>query len=78
MAQLLPRFKTSISRYTLIPSKGGCFELTVGGKLLYSKLKTRVFPDESAMIEAVAREIETGGMMSGRQKRLLDYASCAG
>jgi selT/selW/selH-like putative selenoprotein len=60
-AKLLPRFKTAISRYTLIPSKGGCFELTVGGTLLYSKLKTRVFPDEAAMVEAVGRVLEPGG-----------------
>lgn len=56
--KLLPRFKTSIRRFTLIPSKGGCFELTVGGKLLYSKLKTGVFPEESAMIDALSRELE--------------------
>ena len=57
-AKLLPRFKIQIGRFTLIPSKGGCFELTVGGTLLYSKLKTRVFPDESAIIEAVAKALE--------------------
>ena len=57
-AKLLPRFKRSISRLDLIPSKGGCFELTVGGKLLYSKLKTGEFPDESAMIDAVAKVLE--------------------
>jgi selenoprotein W-related protein len=56
-AKLLPHFKQSVSRYTLIPSKGGCFELTVGGKLLYSKLKTGKFPDEAAMIEAVAKAL---------------------
>jgi selenoprotein W-related protein len=41
----------------MIPSKGGCFELTVGGKLLYSKLKTGEFPDEKELIEAVSREL---------------------
>ena len=53
-AKILPRFKRDISRYVLIPSKGGCFELTVGGKKLYSKLETGRFPDEEAMLEAVA------------------------
>ena len=53
-AKLLPRFKQKIGRYSLIPSKGGCFELRVGGKLLYSKLKTGTFPDETTMVEAVA------------------------
>ena len=56
-AKLLPHFKQAIRRYTLIPSKGGCFELRVGDKLLYSKLATGVFPDENAMIEAVARAL---------------------
>ena len=57
-AKLLPRFKTSIDRYTMIPSRGGCFELTVGGKLLYSKLATKSFPDEDQLIEAVAQALE--------------------
>jgi selenoprotein W-related protein len=42
----------------MIPSKGGCFELTVGGKKLYSKLKTGTFPDEDELVEAVAKIIE--------------------
>ena len=49
----MPEFKQAIKRFVLIPSKGGCFELTVGGKLLYSKLKTGRFPDENEMIRAV-------------------------
>jgi len=56
-AKLLPRFKQSISRYTMIPSKGGCFELTVGGRLLYSKLATGKFPDENALVLAVGRAL---------------------
>jgi len=54
---LLPRYKRSIRSFQLIPSKGGCFELTVGGKLLYSKLETGVFPDESEMIRAVGEAL---------------------
>ena len=52
-AKLLPRYKQAISRYVLIPSKGGCFELTVNGKRLYSKLETGEFPDEEALIAKV-------------------------
>jgi selenoprotein W-related protein len=37
----------------MIPAGGGCFELSVNGELLYSKLKTQVFPDEDAMLDAV-------------------------
>ena len=36
---------------------GGCFELTVGDKLIYSKRKTGTFPDESAMVIAVAEAL---------------------
>jgi selenoprotein W-related protein len=54
---LLPKFKREIRRYELIPSKGGCFELSVGGKLLYSKLETGTFPDEAEMIRAVGEAL---------------------
>jgi selenoprotein W-related protein len=37
---------------------GGCFEVTVNGDLLYSKLKTGQFPDESAMLEQVAAKVK--------------------
>ena len=39
----------------MIPSTGGCFELTVGGKKLYSKLETGEFPDEDELIAAVGK-----------------------
>ena len=41
----------------MIPSRGGCFELTVGDTLVYSKLKTGRFPDEDTMIQAVGRAL---------------------
>jgi selT/selW/selH-like putative selenoprotein len=41
----------------MIPSTKGCFELTVGGKLLYSKLKTGKFPDENRLIDAVGEAL---------------------
>ena len=42
----------------MIPSKGGCFELTVGGRLLYSKLRTGEFPDEDELVEAVGQVLK--------------------
>jgi selenoprotein W-related protein len=56
-AKLLPRYKRAISRFVMIPSGGGCFELKVGGKTLYSKLKTGTFPDEDELAEAVGKAI---------------------
>ena len=52
-AKLLGVYKQKIHDLTLVPSGGGCFELTVNGELLYSKLKTGKFPDEQWAIDAV-------------------------
>jgi predicted Rdx family selenoprotein len=41
----------------LIPSAGGCVELTVAGRLLYSKRKTGTFPDEGEMVRAVGEAL---------------------
>jgi selenoprotein W-related protein len=41
----------------LIPAGGGCFELTINGDLLYSKLKTGSFPDERWAVEAVGAHL---------------------
>jgi selenoprotein W-related protein len=56
-AKLLPRYKRIITHFVMIPSAGGCFELTVGGKKLYSKLETGEFPDEDELVEAVGKAI---------------------
>ena len=52
-SKLLNRFKQEIRELKLIPSSGGCFELTVNGELVYSKLKAGKFPDEQWAVEAV-------------------------
>lgn len=41
----------------MIPSTGGCFEVSVGGKLLYSKLKTGRFPDEEEMLKTIGQAL---------------------
>ena len=42
----------------MIPSDGGCFELSVNGKLIYSKLQTGEFPNEQAMLDAVGGKLK--------------------
>jgi selenoprotein W-related protein len=42
----------------LIPSGGGCFEVSLNGELLYSKLKTGKFPDEDALVETIGRRLK--------------------
>ncbi len=46
-------YKQRISALQLEPSQGGCFELTVDGKLVYSKLKTGQFPNEDQLVQQV-------------------------
>ncbi len=53
--KLLSAYKTKIKGLTLVPSSGGCFEVTVNGELIYSKLKTGQFPDEKALTDQVGR-----------------------
>jgi selenoprotein W-related protein len=55
--KLLGEYKQRIDDLKLVPGSGGCFELTVDGELLYSKLQTGRFPDEKAMIEAVGKRL---------------------
>jgi selenoprotein W-related protein len=50
-ARVLSHFKQKIQGLNLVPGSGGCFELTVDNELIYSKLKTGTFPDESAIVE---------------------------
>lgn len=57
-AQILTAYKQRVQHLRLIPSRGGCFELVVNGDLLYSKLKTGTFPDETAMVELVGERIK--------------------
>jgi selenoprotein W-related protein len=52
MAELIKEFEPEIESFTLIPSDGGRFEVTVNDKLVYSKLETHrhVEPGEVAGI----------------------------
>jgi selenoprotein W-related protein len=54
---LLNQYKQKIRGVKLIPASGGCFELTVNGELIYSKLKTGKFPDEQWVVETVGSRL---------------------
>jgi len=43
---------------TLIPGGGGCFELSLNGDLIYSKLKTGEFPSEKWVLDAVGSRLK--------------------
>jgi selenoprotein W-related protein len=57
-AQFLERYKQKIKSLELVPSGGGCFEVQVDGDLLYSKLQTGSFPDESNIIAQVGQRLK--------------------
>ena len=39
-SELLKKFEPEIEALTLVPSEGGRYEVSVNGKLVYSKLQT--------------------------------------
>ena len=41
-----------------VSAGGGCFELTLNGDLVYSKLKTGKFPDEQSVVDAIAARLK--------------------
>lgn len=57
-ARLLEHFKRRIASLELVPDKGGCFEVTVDDKLIYSKLATGQFPNEEVIEAEVARRLK--------------------
>ncbi|MBM4071592.1 MAG: SelT/SelW/SelH family protein [Planctomycetes bacterium] len=56
-ARLLTEYKQKIDELRLIPAGGGCFEVSIDGDLIYSKLKTGSFPDEQAMLDSVGKRL---------------------
>ena len=57
-SKLLTTFKQQIKELKLLPSSGGCFELTLNGELLYSKLKSKQFPDEQWALETLGARMK--------------------
>ncbi len=55
---LLSGFKRRLTELTLIPDTGGCFEVTMGGDLVHSKLATDEFPDNAAMLDEFTRRLK--------------------
>jgi selenoprotein W-related protein len=55
---LLNTFEKQIKSITLIPSDAGKFEVTVNGKLVYSKLETGRHTDPSEVIPLVQNEVK--------------------
>lgn len=60
MDELLSNFEPEIESVTLIPSDGGRFEVTVNGKLLYSKLKTGRHVQPGEISDLVRKYLQEG------------------
>lgn len=56
-AALKEKYKDKLEDVNLIASSGGAFEISVDGKLMYSKLKTGRFPEEKEIIDAINKAI---------------------
>lgn len=54
---LLENLKQKIDTLELEPASGGCFEVSVDGDTIYSKLETGEFPDELAILSAVEQRV---------------------
>ncbi|MCA9199471.1 MAG: Rdx family protein [Planctomycetales bacterium] len=54
-SKVLTIYKQKVESFELQPSGGGCFELTVDGKLVYSKLTEGRFPDDELLIKDLAK-----------------------
>ena len=55
--KVLTAYKQKIESFELEPSGGGCFEFTVDGELVYSKLQTTEFPDEEMIVQEVGKRL---------------------
>ncbi|NLY00890.1 MAG: SelT/SelW/SelH family protein [Rhodopirellula sp.] len=55
--KILTEYKQRLEGLTLIPSSGGCFEISFDGRLVYSKLDKGAFPDEASIVKLVRENL---------------------
>lgn len=58
MSELLKNFEHVVEAVTLIPSDGGKFEVSVNGKLVYSKLKTKRHAEAGEIVTIIFKLVE--------------------
>ena len=54
---LLSRYGDAIVRLILRPSSGGCYEVTIDGETVYSKLATGKHTTNEAIVDEVLRRL---------------------
>jgi selenoprotein W-related protein len=55
--KILTQFKRQVSSLELIPSDGGRFEVEVDGKLVFSKLSEKKFPEFSEVKKHIEKKL---------------------
>ncbi|MCZ6675892.1 MAG: Rdx family protein [Candidatus Poribacteria bacterium] len=50
---LLSKYQTDVKGLTLVPGGGGCFEVSLNGKRIYSKLETGEYPTVGQITSAI-------------------------
>jgi selenoprotein W-related protein len=60
MAEILREFEPDIDSLTVIPSDGGRFEVSVNGKLIYSKLQTGRHVNQGELVQLI-QAFQKGG-----------------
>ena len=55
MAELVKEFEEELESFTLVPSDGGRFEVTVNDRLIYSKLETRRHAEPGEVVGLIHR-----------------------
>lgn len=56
-SRILTQYKQQIKDLTLVPAGGGCFEVKFNDELVYSKLKTKQFPDEEEILKLLGTKL---------------------
>jgi len=52
---LMTNLKRNITALELVPSDKGRFEVSIDGKLVYSKLETKEFPDDMSIVQTAMK-----------------------
>ena len=52
---LMTSLKRKMASLELVPSDKGRFEVSIDGKLVYSKLETGEFPDDMAIVQMATK-----------------------
>ena len=58
MGDLLKNFEHLVESVTLIPSDGGRFEVSVNGKLVYSKVKSKRHAQPGEIVDIIFKMVE--------------------